>query len=94
MSNEEDEELRAAEAAKEALSAQDISPITLRSTKDTAVRAMSVFPDEAALNDARHTVGLALYELILTLKDDPAPKEKIEKARGAVDEWINQLRAA
>jgi hypothetical protein len=93
MTNEE-EELRAAEMAKEALSAQDISPTTLRNTKDTAVRAMSVFPDEASLNDARHTVGLALYELIQTLKDNPAPQEKIEKARGAVDEWINQLRAA
>jgi hypothetical protein len=53
------------EAAKETLSAPDISPTTLRNTKDTAIRAMSVFPDEAALNDARHTVGLAVYELIL-----------------------------
>ena len=93
MTNEE-EELKTAEAAKETLAAPSISQSTLRKTKDTAIRAMSVLPNEAALNDARHTVGLAVYELILTLKDGPPSQEKIEKAKGAVEQWINQLRVA
>jgi len=52
---------------------------------------MSVFPNEAPLNDARLTVGLAFHELIQTLKDGQPPKEKIDRAKGAVEEWINQL---
>jgi len=87
----DEQELKTAEAAKETLSALDISPATLRDTKDTAIRAMSVFPNEAPLNDARLTVGLAFHELIQTLKDGQPPKEKIDRAKGAVEEWINQL---
>jgi len=89
------EELKAAESAKAALSIAPLSEPatkTLRNTKDAAIRAMSVFPKEALLNDARHTVGITLYDLIQTVKDGPPTQVKIDKAKDAVEDWINQLR--
>ena len=91
------EELKAAESAKAALSIAPLSEPatkTLRNTKDAAIRAMSVFPKEALLNDARHTVGITLYDLIQTVKDGPPTQVKIDKAKDAVEEWINQLGKA
>jgi hypothetical protein len=63
---------------------------TLRDTRGTAIRAMSVFPSEALLNDARYNAGMALSDLAT----NSPTAEKIDKAKGAVEEWINQLGKA
>ena len=44
---------------------------------------------EGPLNEARREVAVALSAL---LHSQPTP-EKIDKAKGAVEEWINQLRS-
>jgi hypothetical protein len=42
-----------------------------------------LFFHEALLNNARHTVGIALSDLIQALKTPPPTQEKIDKAKGA-----------
>jgi hypothetical protein len=51
---------------------------------------MSVFPSEALLNDARYNAGMALSDLAT----NTPTAEKIDKAKGAIEEWINQLGKA
>ena len=91
-----EEERKAAEAAKAALSTLSPAPLSeemtkiVRGTRATAIRAMSVFPSEALLNDARYNAGMALSDLAT----NTPTAEKIDKAKGAVEDWINQLRAA
>jgi hypothetical protein len=88
-----EEELKAAEAAKAALSTLSAAPLseatikTLRDTRGTAIRAMSVFPSEALLNDARYNAGMAVSDLAT----NPPTAEMINKAKVAVEEWIKCL---
>jgi hypothetical protein len=88
-----DEELKAAKAAKAAinvlLTATPKSGVVavLRKANHAAILNLS---SGGALNEARANVGVALSGLV---NSTPTP-EKIDKAKGAVEDWINQLRAA
>jgi hypothetical protein len=84
------EELKAAKAAKAAIN------VLLTTTPRSAVAATLNKANHIAIlnlssggpiNEARGNVGIALSNLLHGL---PTP-EKIEKAKGAVEEWINQL---
>jgi hypothetical protein len=87
------EELKAAKAAKAAinvlLTATPKSGLvaTLRKANHAAALNLS---SGGALNEARANAGIALSSLLYS---QPTP-EKIDKAKEAVEEWINQLRAA
>ena len=89
-----EEERKAAEAAKAALSTLSPAPLSeemtkiVRGTRATAIRAMSVFPSEALLKDARYNAGMALSDLAT----NSPTAEMIKKATLAVEDWINQLR--
>ena len=88
-----DEELTAARAAQTVISALSISGLNsnvvagLRSAASLALHAITTFPSEGPLNEARHTVGIALPELI----HGPSTKEKIDRAKDAIEVWINLL---
>jgi hypothetical protein len=45
------------------------------------------FPSEGPLNEARHTVGIALPDLIR----GPLTQEKIDNAEGAIGVWMVEL---
>ena len=91
----DEEELKAAEAAKSALDKP--SPVLLseamRLTLRDAIRAATqttFFSSEGPLTGARHEVVVALSDLI----HGPPTPEKIDKAKEAVENWINQLGKA
>src|SRR5260370_33771345 len=79
------EELEATEAARAALSTNLNSKATirvLRQAKYVAALAMTTFPSDKPLNDARHAVVITLSDLVHALETDPAPQqEKIDKAK-------------
>jgi hypothetical protein len=85
--------LQAAKAAKAAINVlSTASPkstilATLRKANHIAILNLS---SEDALNEARGKVGIALSNLIHA----PPTREKIDKAKGAVEDWIDQLRKA
>jgi hypothetical protein len=88
------QECRAAKAAKAVISTlsttarpNSTSLAPLHHAHRIAVLYLS---NEGPLNEARRNAGIALSALI---HSQPTP-EKIEKAKGAVEEWISQLRAA
>jgi hypothetical protein len=60
---------------------------TLRKAKDVAAHAISTFPKEALLNDARNKIIHALYDLIR----GPLTQEKIDSAKGAIGVWTLRL---
>jgi hypothetical protein len=60
---------------------------TLRKAKDVAAHAISIFPREAPLNDARNEMVHALYGLIR----GPITQEKIDNAKGAIGVWTLRL---
>ena len=86
-----EEELKAAKAAKAAIN-------VLLTTTPKSVRCCNAQQGQSccnlkpvkrrSLNEARGNVGIALSNL---LHGQPTP-EKIDKAKVAVDAWINQLR--
>jgi hypothetical protein len=88
-----DEELAVAEQARTTLSTSAPAVATLRHAKDIAIRAITTFPSEGPLNEARYKVGIALSDLIQTLKRGPLELEEIVDAKGAIDDWINLLQA-
>ena len=61
--------------------------LTLRDAIRVATQT-TFFSSEGPLMGARHEVVVALSDLI----HGPPTHEKIDKAKVAVDEWINQLR--
>jgi hypothetical protein len=87
------EELKAAKAAKAAIK-------VLRTTTPKSAVAKTINKASHAailnlssggpLNEARANVGVALSGLV---NSTPTP-EKIDKAKGTVEDWINQLHAA
>ena len=83
-------ELEAAKAAKVVIGTLSAttrpSLASLHHAYHVAVLHLS---DEGPLNEARRNVAVALSAL---LHSEPTPG-KIEKAKTAVEEWINQLRA-
>ena len=91
------EELKAAEAAKAALSTNSNSKATikvLREAKYVAALAMTTSANDKPLNDARHAVVITLSDLVKALETDPAPQpEKIEKAKDAIRILLWDLKA-
>ena len=90
-----DEEIEAAKQAQTVISTLPISSApdpnivaALRKVKDVAVQAISIFPSEALLNDARDKVMRAVYDLI----HGQLTQEKIDNARGAIGVWTLRLR--
>ena len=92
-----DEELEAAKAAQAVISTLSTSALNsnvvaaLRSATSVATNAITTFPSEGPLNEARHTVGIALSDLIAALDEGPITEDKIDKAKGAIEAWMNQL---
>jgi hypothetical protein len=90
-----DEELEAAKQAQTVISTLSASSVpdpnivaTLRKVKDVAVQAISIFPGEALLNDARDKVMHAVNDLIR----GRLTQEKIDNAKGAIGVWTLRLR--
>jgi hypothetical protein len=93
-----DEERKAAEATKAAL--YKLSPVlvllseevrlTLRDAIGAATRTTFFSSEGRPLVGARHEVVVALSELI----HGPPTHAKIDKAKAAVEDWINQLGKA
>jgi hypothetical protein len=88
------EELKATEAATAVLSTNNPNSKAtirvLRHAKYVAALAMTTFPSDKPLNDARHAVVITLSDLVHALETDPAPQqEKIDKAKDAIRnlEW-------
>ena len=87
------EELRAGKAAKAAIKL--LSPATCKSPVLATISkanhiAISNLSSGGALNEARCKVGIALS--ILT--HSPPTQEKIDKAKSAIQAWIQELEAA
>lgn len=87
-----DEELEAAEQVQTALSTSAPDVATLRDAKDIAIRAITTFPSEGPVNEARYKAGIALSGLIQTLKKGPLTQEEIANAKGAIGVWTLRLR--
>ena len=93
------EELKATEAARAALSTNPSSKETikvLRQAKYIAALAMTTLPSDKPFNDARHAVVITLSDLVRALENDPAAtqQEKIEQARGAIRSLVSTLKVA
>ena len=93
---EEREAAQEAQTAMNALSAASVpSPnivATLRNAKYKAtVAMMTTLSSETLLNDARHTVGILLSDLIHALGTGRLTQGKIVKAKGAIEDWKNRL---
>jgi hypothetical protein len=91
------EEIAAAKVAKAAIAMLAVSSRqetirTLRKANRIATLAMARGFDEKHLVDARNNAGIALSELIHSLEKRFPPQEKIDKAKQAVDVWIEALR--
>jgi hypothetical protein len=89
-----EQELRAAEAAKSALNTLSPAPlieatITILQNANHAART-GTFSDQGRLIDARHELVIALSDLIT----GPPTQDRIDKAKVAVEDWINRLRSA
>ena len=89
-----DEELETAKQTQAVISGLSLSSTpdsdvvaTLRKAKDVAAHAISIFPREAPLNDARNGMVHALYGLIR----GPITQEKIDNAKGAIGVWTLRL---
>jgi hypothetical protein len=86
------EELRAGKAAKAAINV--LSPATLSKVRATLTKAKhdAIFnmSSGGTLNEARANVGIALSNLI----HSQPTQEKIDKAKSAIQTWIQQLEAA
>jgi hypothetical protein len=87
------EELKVAEAALAAINTLFTSVpnpdilATLRKAKDVATRATTTVRSERLLNEARHTVEIALSDLT----HGPLGRRKINKAKDAIEVWVNRL---
>ena len=91
------EELKATQATRAALSTNPNSKETirvLRQAKYIAALAMTTLPSDKPLNDARHAVVITLSDLVHALETDPTPQqEKIAKAKGAIQILVGDLKA-
>jgi hypothetical protein len=92
------EEIAAAKVAKAAIAMLAVSSRqqtirTLRKANRIATLAIARgFANEEHLVDARNNAAIALSELIHALEKRFPPQEKIDKARQAVEVWIEALR--
>ena len=94
-----DQELSVAMSAKAAIDAlSTVGPNpsiveTLRHARDVAASAMT-FLGEGPLNDERDKIGIAFSILIRALSDSSPTREKIENAKGAIEDWMKLLEGA
>jgi hypothetical protein len=94
-----DEELSVAKSAKaaiDALSTLGPNPSiveTLRHARDVAASAMT-FLGDGPLNDERDKIGITFSILIRALGDSSLTREKIENAKGAIEDWMKLLEGA
>jgi hypothetical protein len=92
------EEIAAAKVAKAAIamlavSSRQATIKTLRKANRIVTTAIARgVSDEKPLVDARNNAGIALTDLIHTLEKRYPPQEKIDKAKQAVEVWIEALR--
>jgi hypothetical protein len=94
------EEIAAAKVARVAIATLAVSAasrqttiIILRKANRMATLAIARgFSDETHLTDARSNAAIALSELIHALEKRFPPQEKIDKAKQAVEVWIEALR--
>jgi len=93
-----DEELKATEGARAALSTNPNGKETirvLRQAKYIAALAMTTLPSDKPLNDPRHAVVTTLSHLVHALEADPTPEqEKIDNAKGAIRSLVSALKVA
>ena len=86
-----DEELKATEAARAALSTNPNGKErtrVLRQAKYIAALAMTTLPSDKPLNDARHAVVITLSDLVHALETDPAAQqEKSSKLEAQSEIW-------
>ena len=94
------EEIAAAKVAKVAIATLAVSAASRQATirilrKANRIATLAIargFANEEHLVDARRNAGIALSELIHTLEKQFPPQEKIDKAKQAVEVWIEALR--
>jgi hypothetical protein len=84
---EELELAKAAKAAVKALSTATSKPAVLATLKDAYRAVVLNFSGEGLLNEARGIVGIALSNVTHGVPTE----EKINKAKSAIDTWINNL---
>jgi len=88
-----DEELEAAKQAQTVISTLSTSALSsdivmaLRSAASVGTNAITTFPSEGPLNEARHAVGIALPDLIR----GPLTQAKIDNAESAIGIWMMEL---
>jgi hypothetical protein len=91
-----DEELKAAEAALAAIDTLSTSVpdpqivATLRNAKLAAGPIIN-FTNNTSVIEARDKVVNALSDLIRALEKGSPPQETIDKAKDAIEVWMNQL---
>ena len=85
--NEELELAKAAKAAIKALSTATSKQAALATLKNAYRFAVLNLSSEGLLNEARGIVGIALSNVMHGLPTE----EKINKAKSAIDTWINNL---
>jgi hypothetical protein len=86
-----EQERKAAEAAKAAIATLSPAPlteatITILQNANHAART-GTFSNQGRLIDARHELVIALSDLIT----GPPTQDRIDKAKVAVEDWINRL---
>ena len=92
-----DEELKAAKAAQAAINTLSISApnpyivATLRKAK-LAAASITNFSSVASLIKVRDKVVNALSDLIRALEEGQLTQKKIDKTKGAIEDWINRLK--
>jgi hypothetical protein len=93
-----DEELEAAKTAQAAINTLSTSApnpyivATLRKAK-LAAAPITNFSRVASLIKVRDKVVNALSDLIRALEEGQLTQKKINKAKGAIKDWINRLKA-
>jgi len=65
----------------------------LRKVIQMAAAQMTTFSSEGPLNDARHKLGLVLPPVIRALEEGQPSQDKIDKAKGAIEDWMRLLKA-
>ena len=81
------EAAKAAQAAIEVLLTTTFNSTVVKTLRKANQAAILNLSSGGALNEARGNVGIALSNLI----HGPPTPEKIEKAKGAVEEWLKRL---
>jgi hypothetical protein len=81
---------RQAKAAIEAKPRKETVEV-LRKANQMATAQMRPFSTAIPLNDARHSVGLALPPLIKAFEKGQSTDNKLDKAKNAIEGWIKHL---